>query len=176
VDPIQVGYVARAHGLRGEVRVHLHTPGSTTLLGLERAWIGGQERRIVAVRPTPGAVLLLLEGVSDRDAAEALRGSVVEVDRADIPLEEGEYLLGDLPGCAVVDPDGQALGRVADIIQGAQPILVIHHDDNVDSDDESGGRELLVPAVPQFVLEVDVGGRRVVVAVPEGLSWEPRRR
>jgi 16S rRNA processing protein RimM len=162
---VEVGYVARAHGLRGEVRVHLHAPESTILLEVEEAWIGGAPRKIVAARPTPGAVLLVLEGVADRDAADALRGEVVEVAREAIPLAEGEFLLADLPGCAVVDVAGRALGDVVEVLSGAQPILVIH----------GGGHELLVPVVPEMVHSVDTAARRVVVDLPEDMPVEKIR-
>jgi 16S rRNA processing protein RimM len=160
MEKVQIGYVARAHGLRGEVRVHLHAPESTVLLEVETLFVGGQERRVESARPANGAVLLALEGVHDRDAADALRGQTVEVDRAAIPLEDGEYLLQDLPGCAVVDATGAAVGVVVEVMNGAQPILVIH---------DAGGRERLVPAVPAFVLAVDAAARQVVVELPEEL-------
>jgi 16S rRNA processing protein RimM len=161
-----IGYVARAHGLRGELRVHMHAPGSTVLLDVERVWIGGQERVVEAARPTTGAMLLSVEGVEDRDAAEALKGQPVEVERAAVTLEPGEYLLADLPGCVAVDPEGRELGRVVEVLPGAQPILVIH---------DAARRELLLPAVPEFVIEVDAASKRVVVAVPEDLPAEPIR-
>ena len=158
MEKVQVGYVARAHGLRGEVRVHLHAPESTVLLDVETIFVGGQERRIESARPANGAVLLGLEGVHDRDAADALRGQTVEVERAAIPLADGEYLLQDLPGCAVVDAAGAPVGVVVEVMNGAQPILVIH---------DTGGRERLVPAVPAFVHSVDAAARQVVVELPE---------
>jgi 16S rRNA processing protein RimM len=161
-----IGYVARAHGLRGELRVQLHAAGSTVLFDVERVWIGGQERVVEAARATTGAVLLTIEGVEDRDAAEALKGQPVEVERDAVSLEPGEYLLADLPGCVAVDQDGREIGRVVEVIPGAQPILVIH---------DAERRELLLPAVPQFVVDVDAAARRVVVSVPEDLPAEPIR-
>jgi 16S rRNA processing protein RimM len=155
---VEVGFVARAHGLRGEIRVRLHAPESTVLLEVEEVVVGGAARRVESARPTNGAVLLALVGVDDRDAAEALRGQTVEVDRAAIPLAAGEYLLQDLPGCEVVDAAGAPVGTIAEVMNGAQPILVIH---------DGAGRERLVPAVPAFVLAVDVAARRVVVELPE---------
>ena len=154
---VEVGYVARAHGLRGEVRVHLHAADSTVLLEVDTVWIDGRERAVEDARPTNGAVLLALEGVEDRDAAEALRGQKVEVDRAAIALDENEYLLQDLPGCTVVDAAGAEVGVVEEVLNGAQPILVI----------QGPGGERLIPAVPAFVLAVDTATRRVVVEVPE---------
>jgi 16S rRNA processing protein RimM len=163
VDRIEVGYVARAHGLRGEVRVHLHAAESTVLYDVDEVWVAGRALRVESVRPGTGAVLIALEGVHDRDAAEALRGAKVEVDRAHVPLAEGEYLLADLPGYRVVDAAGSEVGVVAEVMRGAQPILVIH----------GGGHERLLPAVPEFVRSVDAATRVVVVELPEDLPAEP---
>lgn len=159
---LEVGYVARAHGLSGEVRVHLHARESTALLEVDHIYLDGREVVIESARPTVGAILLQLEGVSDRDAAEALRGKKVEIDRAAVALEPGEYLLADLPGCTVFDAAGVELGSIVEVMAGPQPILVIH----------GGGRERLVPAVPEFVREVDTQARRVVVELPDGLPAE----
>jgi 16S rRNA processing protein RimM len=166
MERIAIGYVARAHGVRGELRVHLHDPASTALDGAERLWVGGVERRVEGARPTSGAVLLALEGIEDRTAAEALRGAAVEVPRSAIPLEEGEFLLADLVGCDVVDEAGAPLGRAVEVIPGAQDLLVIR-DERV---------ERILPIVPAFVLEVDPAARRIVVAPPEGLPEEPLER
>jgi 16S rRNA processing protein RimM len=165
MERIKIGVVARAHGLRGELRVHLFAPESTVLLEVERVWLDGEERVVTGARPTTGAVLLSLEGVADRDAADALRGRQVEVDRAAVELEEGEYLLSDLPGCVVVDAQGGEVGRVAEVIPGAQPILVIH----------GAAGEMMLPAVPTFVRAVDVAARRVEVDLPDDLPVEPIR-
>ena len=166
MDRLAIGYVARAHGLRGERRVHLHAGESTVLLEVDRGWIGGAPREVTAARATTGAILLSVEGIDDRDAAEALKGQPVEVDRDAVTLEEGEYLLSDLPGFTVVDEQGAEVGRVAEVLPSAQPILVIH---------DGGGRELMLPAVPAFVLAVDTAARRVTVALPEDLPAEPIR-
>jgi len=160
-----IGYVARAHGLRGELRVHTHDPESTTLLDVERVWIGGVEHVVEDARPTNGAVLLTVPGIEDRDAAEALKGQPVEVAREDVPLDEGEYLLADLPGCEVVDASGVSLGRIVEVMPSAQPILVVHGE----------GLERLIPVVPDFVHQVDVAARRVIVELPEDLPAEPIR-
>jgi 16S rRNA processing protein RimM len=118
---------------------------------------------VTAARPVPGAVLLTIEGLDDRDRAEALKGRPVSVLRADVPLEPGEYLVGDLVGCQVFDQAGATLGAITSILHGAQDILVIH----------DATHERMLPLVPQIVVEVDVEARRVVVDPPEDLPAEP---
>ena len=146
--------------------MHLHDPASSILGEVERAWFAGVERRIVFARPTVGGVLVSLDGVDDRDAAEALKGAPVEVRRADIPLAEGEYLLGDLVGCAAVDEQGAPLGVIEEVLPSAQDLLVVRDEQN----------ERLVPVVPEFVRSVDLAARRVVLALPEDLPVEKVRR
>lgn len=163
-----MGYVARAHGVRGELRVQLFDAASRALHEVERVWIGGVERAALAARPTSGAVLLTVAGVRDKDAADALRGAAVEVPRAAIPLGPGEFLVSDLVGLEVVDETGTALGRAVAILPGAQDLLVIHDD----------AHERILPVVPEFILAVERAAGRVVVRLPEGLPVEPidRRR
>ncbi len=160
---VTVGYVARPHGVRGELRVHLHDPASTSLYDVSRAWFAGREMAIDSVRPTSGALLVKLDGIDDRDAAQAMAGAEIEIGRDQVVLAEGEYLLADLPGCAVVDTAGNSLGAIAKVWHGPQDLLVIH----------DATHERLLPLVPQFVIEVDMAARRVVVDPPEDLPLEP---
>jgi 16S rRNA processing protein RimM len=160
---LEVGYVARAHGVRGELRVHLHAPESDVLFSVDRVWLGDDEHEVANVRAIPGGVLMTLEGLSDRDRAEALKGRPVSVLRDAIALEPGEFLVADLVGCDVLDEGGAPVGRVKDIIHGAQDILVIH----------DATHERLLPLVTELLVEVDTAARRVVVTLPEDLPAEP---
>jgi ribosomal 30S subunit maturation factor RimM len=127
---VVLGAVSRAHGLRGEVRVHLFNPESTALLDAERIWLQGgdgppEPRRVEMLRRAPGdgqAVLMRLEGTTDRSAAEALRGCEVALPREALPPpDEDEHYVVDLIGLEVVvaggatdDPDGPAGGAADD--------------------------------------------------------------
>lgn len=161
---LEIGYVARPHGVRGELRVVTHDPGSTTLLDVDEIELDGVPYRIEQARQVEGAFLLRLAGVGDRNRAETLRGKRVAVDRELIPLEEGEVFLADLVGCAVVREDGSPYGTIAAIETGVQDRLVIH----------DGDVERLLPLVPEFVIDVDLEEGRVVVAPPEDLPESPR--
>src|SRR5690606_11602618 len=103
---VQIGVVSKAHGIRGEMVVVLHDPESTSLEEVDTVHVGGVARAVVQARPTGGAYLLAVEGITDRDAAGALRGAVVEVDRDALDLDEDDVLLADLVGCTCVLPDG----------------------------------------------------------------------
>jgi 16S rRNA processing protein RimM len=162
---LELGYVARAHSLKGEVAVRTFDPGSDTLDSVERVLVrtrSGEERvlKVQGVRPTPKENLVVFEGVRTREAAEALVGSTVLVYREDLePPAEGEYFLGDLMGLAAVDEAGNALGKVAEIWEtGEVPNLVIRG---------GKGEELIVPFADEFVPTVELEAGRLVVRPPE---------
>jgi 16S rRNA processing protein RimM len=163
-DRIEIGGVARAHGIRGEIVIVTHDPESTILGDVTAIWIGGFPRTIAGARATPDrGWLIQLEGIATRNDAELLRGQVVEVDRAAIPLDDGEFLLDDLIGCRVVKLDGTAWGEVASVELGLQDRLVIH----------DGGMERELPMVDQFVRAIDVEGGVITVDPPPGLPELP---
>jgi len=164
---IEIGGVARAHGIRGEVVIVTHDPASETLGRVERIYVGGAPRRVLAARSTHRGWLVLLDGVATRTEAEALRGRPVEVDRADLALEDGDILLHDLVGCAVRLVDGTPWGVIAEVESvagGLQDRLVIH----------DGGIERMLPLVDAFVKDIDLDARVVTVDPPEGLPESPR--
>ena len=161
---IEIGGIARAHGIRGEVVVHTHDPDSTTLAQLAGTggsiFVGGVERKVLVARDTPQrGWLVQLEGIVTRNDAEALQGKVVEVDREDLELDAGDVLLDDMVGCKVVLRDGTDWGVIAAIELGPQDLLVIH----------DGEIERLLPLVDQFVTDVDIAAGVVTVDPPPGL-------
>jgi 16S rRNA processing protein RimM len=159
-DPrIEIGGIARAHGIKGEVAIVTHDPESTILERAESLWVDGIEHKIVEARPTPKGWLVALAGVDTRNEAEALRGLAVEVAREALDLEEGDVVLNDLVGCKAVLPDGTVWGEIVAIDVGMQGLLVVHH----------GTIERLLPLVDEFVVNIDLDHGVVVVDPPEGL-------
>ena len=123
---IALAAVAGAHGIKGEVRLKLFSDGIDSLRQSKKLYVAGVERKLVAVRDGKMAVARF-EGVTDRGAAEALRGSLVEIDRAALPpLAEGEYYHADIIGLPCVDRAGAAVGSVAAVENyGAGDLLEI---------------------------------------------------
>ena len=157
---ILIGHVARAHGVRGWVRVHLVDEHSTSLDHVKEVALG-DVKRVVEIRGMESdshGYRILLDGIDDRDAAELLRGKPVYVERSKLPaLPDDELYVADLVGCTVVDPAGQTLGTVKDVERaGAQELLVLE-----------GGA--LIPLVDGIVTSVDLEARRIVCDPPEGL-------
>ena len=143
---IALAAVAGAHGVKGEVRLKLFGEGVESLSRHKDVYVGGAQRRLIAVRAGGKAAVAKFAGVDDRSAAEALRGTLVEVDRAALPpLADGEYYHADLIGLPAVDGNGAALGTVVAVENyGAGDLLEIEV--------ESGKRSLIPfkPGIADF--------------------------
>ena len=164
---LRVGYVAGSHGLHGAVRVRTDDPASTTLGALARLFVetaGGARRefRILGSSAlSAGNRRVMLEGIGDADAAEALRGGAVMVAVADLPpLGEGQFYYFQLAGAEVMLTDGRRLGAIEDIIAGgAHDVWVVR----------DGEREILVPVISDVVKTMDLAARRVTIEAVPGL-------
>ena len=167
-DPtaVAVGDIVAAHALRGQVRVRAYQPPApslaaerTVLLEQRGAW---REARIVAAgRHGHGLVLVTLDGVHDRNAAEALIGARVLVRRADLPAPEpDEFYHHDLLGFRVVTVDGRDLGTVAEtMITGLNDVWIVR----------DGPHEHLIPVIADVVREIDRDARRITIHPMPGL-------
>lgn len=162
-DRVEIGAVARAHGIRGEVLVVTHDPASTVLEEVGDVWIAGRAYEVRGVRPVRQGFLVALGGVDDRNAAELLRGAAVEVTRDALDLGDDGVLLEDLIGLRVVRADGAPCGTVVGIDPGVQVRLVIH-DQAV---------ERLVPLVDALVTAIDVDAGTVTVAIDDDWPTTP---
>jgi len=162
---LEVGYVARAHGLAGEVGVRTFDPASRALLEVERALLrlkdGSElELQIDSTRETSKDLLVGFEGVEDRTRADGLVGATVYVFREDLePPGEDEVFQGDLVGLKAQTESGEPLGEVAEVWNaGEVPNLVIR---------APGREELMVPFAADFVVSVDMAEGRIVIRPPE---------
>jgi len=135
---IALAAVAGAHGVKGEVRLKLFSEKAESLARHKKLFVGGAERRVLEVRDSGKVAVARFEGVSDRGAAEALRGSLVEVDRNALPpLEDGEYYHVDLIGLPVLNRHGKPIGSVVAVEDyGAGDLLEI---------ELAGGKRSLIP-------------------------------
>jgi 16S rRNA processing protein RimM len=124
---IALAAIAGAHGVRGELRLKLFTDSIESLSRQDTLYVGGAPRRLLSIRDSGKTAVARFDGVGDRSAAEALRGSLIEVDRASLPpLEAGEYYHADLIGLPAVDGEGAKVGTVASVENyGAGDLLEI---------------------------------------------------
>jgi 16S rRNA processing protein RimM len=123
--------VAGAHGVKGEVRLKLFSDSAESLSRHEKLYVGDVERRLLSVRDSGKTAVARLDGINDRSAAEALRGSLVEIDRSALPpLEDGEYYHADLIGLPAEGSDGIRVGTVVAVENyGAGDLLEIERAD-----------------------------------------------
>jgi len=111
---IALAAVAGAHGVRGDVKLKLFGEGIESLSGQPSLTVGGAPLKLKDVRAGNKTAVARFDGVTTREAAEALRGSLVEIDRTALaPLAEGEYYHTDIIGLPCVDAGGKAIGTVA---------------------------------------------------------------
>ncbi len=138
---IALAAVAGAHGIKGEVRLKLFGDGIGSLSALKTVEVAGNRLRLLSVRAAGKGAVARLEGVCDRGAAEALRGSLVEVERDSLPpLGEGEYYHADLIGLPCVDGEGAPVGTVVAVENfGAGDLLEIERFE---------GKKSLIPFMP----------------------------
>ena len=167
---ISVGRIARSRGLRGEVVVYPMSDDPDRFATFETVVVTSDDgstttRKILsaAMRPKQGRVEvhILFEGVVSREEADALKGSLLSVERDKLTLADDEYFLFDLAGLEVTDADGESLGRIKDVerLPGQDVIIVARHD----------GGEWLIPDVPEFVDKSELDDGKIKVTPIEGL-------
>ena len=150
---VALAAVAGAHGVRGEVRLKLFSDSVESLKRYDIVYVAGAKRKLESIRSGSSGAVARIEGIGDRSAAEALRGSLVEVDRSALPpLDEGEYYHADLIGLPAVDQSGAAIGTVVAVENyGAGDLLEIQIPD---------GKHSLIPFKPGIA---DLEDGRVVL-------------
>jgi 16S rRNA processing protein RimM len=161
---IAVGRIARAHGVKGEVAVLPLSEVESRFQAGSQLFVGQGVRAVTvqASRPHRGRLLVSFGEVGDRDAAEALRGEYLFVPAEDVPeLPEGEFWPHQLVGCEVVTESGRPLGSIREIMR-------TQANDVWAADGPSG--EVLVPALKDVVVSVDLERRRVIVREIPGLT------
>lgn len=173
MEKIKIGKIVNAVALRGEVKVYHYSDSKERFEELEQIIVErkgkGQVYEIEKVRYQKDMVILKLKGVDDRNAAEALKESDVLITEADLKeLPEDTFYVRDLIGCTVYDVESgegaaaREIGVVTDVLQNtAQDIYQVKTPD---------GREVLIPAVADFVKDVNIGTKSIRVALIPGMA------
>lgn len=187
-EKILIGRITSAVGLKGEVKVYNYSDGIGIYEDTPRLYVGDELMEVLGVRTQKHMVVLRLDGIADRNAAEKARGKEIFATEADLPdLPEGVYYVRDLIGMQVVTepehgagaehddnaagpehgaPSGgtepsQILGEVTDVIQNtAQDLFEVKMEN---------GRKVLIPRVDAYVKDIDEERRVITVRLQEGL-------
>lgn len=164
IEHLMIGRVIAPRGLRGELRLTIETEDPERFYDLSEVYLG-QDRarfRVLQARLHQGQALLLLDSITNRETAESWRNAYVYVAAEDaIPLQEGEYYCHQIEGLLAVTPEGERLGRVTEVIStGANDVYVL---------DVGKGAELLLPAIKDVIIRIDLNAGTMTVRVPDGL-------
>jgi len=165
---LSVGRILRPHGVRGEVMVEALTDfpealhGRTVTLQPPASDAQPEQRTVEEMRWHRGKLLMRLDGSTDRNSVENLRGCVLLIPTAEAtPLAEGQYYHHQIIGLRAVTEDGQALGEVKSIIEtGANDVYVV---------EKPEGGELLLPAIRDVIQGIDLTAGEIKVRLMEGL-------
>ena len=156
---LEAGKITNTHGVRGEVRITPWADSAAFLRGFRTFYIDGQPVRVLRSRVHKNQLIAQLEGYDDVNAAMTLKNKVIHIDRADAKLPEGRYFLQDLLGMRVVSDAGEALGELADVLALPQGSVYVVR----------GTREILIPDVPEFLLNIDAERGEITVHLLEGM-------
>ena len=165
-DLLKVGVITSTHGIRGEVKVFPTTDDPKRFLDLEEIILDtGKEKKTLSIQYVKffkNMVILKFKEFDDINDVEIYRQKDLYVTREQaVPLEENEYFIADLIGLKAVSDEGEELGEIADVLQtAANDIYVIK---------KQGTSDLLVPAVKECVLSVDIAGGMVTLHLLPGL-------
>jgi 16S rRNA processing protein RimM len=166
-NAVAVGRIVAPHGIRGELSVQPLTDFPDRFRVGARLWLDGVQRRVQSSRWQARLVALKLDGIDDRNAAEAVRGHELQVPALHELTESDVFYQHDVIGLRVVDVEGQELGRVEDILStGSNDVYVVRG--------ERG--ELLLPAIEDVIKEIDVAGGSVTVELLPGLEFHKSQR
>jgi 16S rRNA processing protein RimM len=161
---LAIGYLRRPHGVSGEIIMDVHTDFPDRIKSGRKIFIGDKHEAATfdTVRVHGDSLLISLRGYDTPEAVGRFRNQWVHVKAKDVPpLPEGQHYKYEFVDLDVIDDQGNALGKIAEILEtGANDVYVVR---------DEAGKEILLPAIPSVVLEVDMELRRMRVHLLEGL-------
>lgn len=159
---LQAGQLVSTHGVQGEVKILPWADGPEFLLDFDTFYLNGKPYEVVSSRVHKTCVLAKLRGVDTPEQAQLLRGQTVSIDRSGVKLPEGTVFIADLLGCRVQDDAGAEIGTIKDVLtMPSSDVYVIE-----------GARRYMIPAVKEFVREINVGEGFVRVHLIEGMATD----
>ena len=163
---LELGQIVSTHGVRGEVKINpwCDDPSFAKRFGTVFFGKNGEEPvKVLSCRAHKNMILMLLEGYDSIEKAQALRNQMVYIRRSDVSLQEGVWFIEELIGCSVLDADDPSVcyGTLTDVSKtGANDVWSVT--------DESG-REYLLPAIRDVVIDADVANDRVLIHPLKGI-------
>jgi 16S rRNA processing protein RimM len=159
-----IGYLRRSHGVRGEIIMDLHTDFPQRIKSGRKVLIGEKYQPLTfdTVRPHNNGLLVSFRGIDTPEDAGKLRNQWVYVKASEVPpLPEGKHYQYEMIGLDVVDENGNPLGKLVEILEtGANDVYVVRDD---------SGKEILLPAIPPVILDLNMDSRILKVHLLDGL-------
>lgn len=163
---IETGKIVNIHGLRGEVKIMPWSDDPEFICEFDILYLGKEKKlfEIENARIHKNTVLVQFKGIDTPEAANLLRNNIVYIDRNDVELEEGTYFIQDLIGLKVINADtNEEYGNVKDVFQtGANDVYEV----------KSKDKTILIPAIPDVIVNVDMDNSVLMIRPLEGLFDE----
>ncbi len=158
-DFLDCGEIVNTHGIHGEVRIVPWADSPEFLCRFSTLYVDGAAIALASSRVHKGSVIARFQGVDTVEQAMTLKGKVVQLRRADAKLPEGSFFIADIIGLPVIDEEGHELGVLKEVLSpSVQQVYVVE-----------GEREIMIPAVPSFILETNIQGGYIKVRLIEGM-------
>ena len=158
-DFLDCGEIVNTHGVRGEVRIVPWADSPDFLCQFSTLYVDGIPHKVLSCRVHKGSVIARFDEVDTVEQAMFLKGKTVQMRRTDAKLPRGAFFLEDIIGLDVVDRAGQKLGTLKEVLSPSlQQVYVVQ-----------GEREIMIPAVPEFILETNIEGGYIKVRLIEGM-------
>ena len=156
---LEAGQIVNTHGIRGEVRIMPWADSALFLKRFKTFYIDNKPVRVISSRVHKDMLIAQLEGITDINAAMPLKNKVVFIDRADARLPKGSFFIQDILGARVVDENGAEVGKLTDVLDVPRGQIY----------EVKGETEHLIPAVPEFILDVNADEGIITVRLIEGM-------
>lgn len=151
---IEIGKVLKAQGIKGELKIACFVDDSSMLKSVKQFYIGANTYTVQKLRCDGNFCYALLEGISDRNAAESMRNWTVFADKEAVTVPQDRYFIADLVDCVVILDDGTNVGTVKEVLQyGSADVFVCDND----------GKEVSFPFLKDLVKDISIERKTVVL-------------
>ena len=156
---LEAGKILNTFGVRGEVKLDPWCDSAEFLKPLKTLYIDGAPRAVASSRVHKGMLIVRFADVEDVNGAMLLKNKIVYFARSDVHLPKGRHFVADLLGAVVVDEQGAEIGRLTEVLDmPAGQVYVVQ-----------GETEHTIPAVPEFILDIDADEKTIRVHLIEGM-------
>ena len=164
---LEAGIIVNTHGVRGEVRIKPWADSPVFLASIKTLYIDEKPVKLISSKVHKSFLLASLEGVLDFDSAIKFKNKIVYINKEDVKLEDGRFFIADLIGLRAVDAEtGKEIGIVSDVMSyPANNVYIIKNTPEL-----KNSKEILIPAVPDFVKEINIDAGYIKFRLIEGMD------